>query len=374
MKVFLRQRKQSTKGKTSLYLELYKGTIKTADGRVKPVREYEYLNLYLSDKPTNPIDKQQNKDYKALAENIRAKRELEIKEGQHGFIANFKGKANFIDYCKHLTQNKTTRGNKVNWHSTTLLLIGYAGTNVPFKAIDKAFCEGFKTYLDTIKGKMGNPLGSNTKSNYFSKFKAVLNQAVKDGIIGISPANGIANAKHIEAQRQYLSIDEVKALAKTPCRYQVLKNAFLFSCLTGLRFSDVHKLQWQDLQHLNDNWRITFRQKKTKGLEYLDINQQARQLMGSPANATEPVFKDLKYNVYFNKQLQQWVQDAGITKPITFHCARHTFAVMQLTLGTEIFTVSKLLGHENLKTTQVYAKIIDAKKQEAVKRIPEIFI
>ena len=79
MKVFLRQRKQSTKGRTSLYLELYKGTTKTNDGKVKPVREYEYLNLYLLDKPTNPIDKQQNKDNKALAENIRAKRELEIK-------------------------------------------------------------------------------------------------------------------------------------------------------------------------------------------------------------------------------------------------------------------------------------------------------
>ncbi len=374
MKVFLRQRKQSTKGRTSLYLELYKGTTKTSDGKVKPVREYEYLNLYLLDKPANPIDKQQNKDNKALAENIRSKRELEIKEGKFGFTANFKAKANFIDYFKFLTQKKTTRGNQINWHSTIQHLINYAGKEVQFKAIDKTFCEGFKTFLDTATGKTGKPLGSNTKSNYFSKFKAVLNQAVKDGIINTSPANGIKNSTHIEAQREYLSIDEVKALAKTPCRYEVLKNAFLFSCLTGLRFSDVHKLQWQDLQKLNDGWRITFRQKKTKGLEYLDINQQAQQIMGKQGKADEKVFKDLRYNVYFNKELQKWVQDAGIKKQITFHCSRHTFAVMQLTLGTEIYTVSKLLGHENLKTTQVYAKIIDDKKREAVNRIPEIFI
>lgn len=245
MKVFLRQRKQSTKGRTSLYLELYKGTAKTSDGKIKPVREYEYLNLYLLDKPGNPIDKQQNKNNKVLAENIRSKRELEIKEGKFGFTANFKAKANFIDYFKFLTQKKTTRGNQINWHSTIQHLTNYAGNELQFKSLDKVFCEGFKSFLDTANGKTGKPLGSNTKSNYFSKFKAVLNQAVKDGIINHSPANGIANYNHIEAQREYLSIDEVKTLAKTTCRYNVLKNAFLFSCLTGLRFSDVQKLQWQ---------------------------------------------------------------------------------------------------------------------------------
>lgn len=374
MKVFLRQRKQSSKGSTSLYLELYKGTIKTTDGKTKPVREYEYLNIYLIDKPANPIDKQQNKDNKKLAESIRAKRELEIKEGKYGFTANFKAKANFIDYFKHLTQKKTTRGNKINWHSTIQHLMNYAGNEVQFKNIDKSFCEGFKTFLNTANGKTGTPLGNNTKNNYFSKFKAVLNQSVKDGIISISPANGIANFSHLESKREYLSIDEVKALAKTNCRYNVLKNAFLFSCLTGLRFSDVQKLQWQNLQIINNSWRITFRQKKTKGLEYLDINQQAKQLMGNTGKPDEKVFTNLKYNVYFNRELQKWVKDAGIKKQITFHCARHTFAVMQLTLGTELFTVSKLLGHENLKTTQVYAKIIDDKKREAVNKIPEILI
>lgn len=100
MKVFLRERKQTSKGKTSLYLELYKGTTKTPDGKVKPIREYEYLNLYLLDKPASPIDKQQNKETKKLAESIKAKREIEIKEGRYGFTADFKTKANFIDYFK----------------------------------------------------------------------------------------------------------------------------------------------------------------------------------------------------------------------------------------------------------------------------------
>ena len=75
-----------------------------------------------------------------------------------------------------------------------------------------------------------------------------------------------------------------------------------------------------------------------------------------------------------NVSLQRWVMASGCTKLITFHCARHTFAVLQLTLGTEIFTLSKLLGHSELKTTQIYAKIIDEKKREALNKIPDLTI
>lgn len=371
MKVFLRERKQTSKGKTSLYLELYKGTAKTAEGKTKPIRDYEYLNLYLIDKPTNPIDKQQNKDTKRLAENIKAKREIEIKEGRYGFNADFKSKGNFIDYFKFQTQKKTTRGTLINWHSTVKHLEGYAGKQVQFKDIDGAFADGFKDYLDTATGKTKKPLGSNTKNNYFSKFKAVLNKAIKDRIIYNNPADGVSNFSKQESQREYLTIDEVRTLAKTDCKYPVLKNAFLFSCITGLRFSDVQKLEWVDVQQNNDGWRLHYRQKKTKEQEYLDINEQAKILMGTPKEPTVKVFTNLKYNDYFTTQLASWVKSAGISKNITYHCSRHTFAVMQLTLGTDIFTVSKLLGHTELKTTQIYAKIVDDKKKEAVNRIPD---
>ena len=93
--------------------------------------------------------------------------------------------------------------------------------------------------------------------------------------------------------------------------------------------------------------------------------------MGTPKEPTVKVFTNLKYNDYFTTQLGSWVKSAGISKNITYHCSRHTFAVMQLTLGTDIFTVSKLLGHTELKTTQIYAKIVDDKKKEAVNRIPD---
>jgi site-specific recombinase XerD len=120
--------------------------------------------------------------------------------------------------------------------------------------------------------------------------------------------------------------------------------------------------------------RLIFKQKKTGGLEYLDINQQAVDLMGSRGQSDDFIFSDMLPDMdCTNKTLQSWMYRAGIDKKITFHCGRHTFAVMMLDLGTDIYTVSKLLGHRQLTTTQIYAKVLDKNKQNAVSRIPCIF-
>ncbi len=372
MKIFLRQRKQTSKGTISLYLEIYKGTTQTPDGKTKPIREYEYLNLYLIDKPTNPIDKQQNKENLKLAESIKAKRELEIKNGNYGFTNEFKKQTNFIEYFKNLVSKKETKGNEGNWYSTQKHLENFAGINVTFKDIDLQFAERFKDFLNKAKRKDGKPLSNNTKASYFAKFRACLNEAVKEKIIYGNPAVETGNFKTIENQREYLTLDEVRKLAQTECRYDVLKRAFLFSCLTGLRWSDINNLIWNDVQKINNNWRVHFKQQKTKGQQYLDINQQAKDLMLEVGNPNDRVFVGLKYSAYMNVALTQWLLRAGITKYITFHCARHTFAVLQLTLGTEIYTLSKMLGHSELKTTQIYAKIVDEKIFEAVNRIPDL--
>ena len=372
MKVFLRQRKQSKKGTISLYLEIYKGYAETKDGKRKPIRDYEYLDLYLIDKPNNPIDKQSNKENLKLAESIKAKRELEIKNGSYGFTNEFKKQTNFIEYFKNLVSKKETKGNLGNWYSTQIHLENFAGTNVTFKDIDLQFAERFKEYLNKAKKKDGKPLSNNSKASYFAKFRACLNEAVKEKIIYGNPAVETGNFKTIESQREYLTLDELRKLAQTECRYDVLKRAFIFSCLTGLRWSDIQNLLWRDVQTTGTNWRVHFKQQKTKGQQYLDINQQAKELMLEQGKPDERVFIGLQYSDYFNVALQMWVLKAGITKHITFHCARHTFAVLQLTLGTEIYTLSKMLGHSELKTTQIYAKIVDEKIKEAVNKIPDI--
>lgn len=374
MKVHLRQRKQSKDGKISLYLEIYKGTTKTAGGSVKGLRDYEYLNLYLIDKARNPIDKQHNKDTLALAESVKAKRELEIKNGLYGFTSDFKTNTNFIDYFKEQTEKRLhSQGNYGNWDSALKHLIKFAGKRVTFREIDKDFCERFKEYLTKeAKTKGGKHLSSSAHASYYTKFRACLNKAVEEEIILKNPAHKVSVPKVVENKREYLTLDELKALVKAECRYEVLKNAFLFSCLTGLRWSDVNKLQWSEVQKTNEGWKIVFHQKKTKGLQYLDISDQSKTYLGKVGNPDERVFTGLKYSAYMNLALQRWVMTAGVTKQITFHCARHTFAVLQLTLGTEIFTLSKLLGHSELKTTQIYAKIVDEKKREAVNKIPDL--
>lgn len=376
MKVHLRKRKQTKSGKISLYLEIYKGTIVTPEGKRKVQREYEYLNLYLEDKPQTPAQRQQNKQTLQLAEGIKAKRELEIKNGQHGFSSGFKSNTNFIEYFKSLAEKRhESKGNYGNWDSTLKHLIKFAGKKVTFREISPQFCENFKQYLaKEAKKTSGEPLASSSISSYFNKFRSSLKQATREQIIPFNPCENVSTPKVVASKREHLTLEELKAVAKAECRYEVLKNAFLFSCLTGLRWSDVQKLTWDEVQQTDDGTRIVFNQKKTKGLQYLDISEQARAYLGERTNGSDRVFIGLKYSSYMNVALQQWMLRAGITKSITFHCARHTFAVLQLSLGTEIYTLSKLLGHTEIRTTQIYADIIDQKKKEAVNKIPDINI
>jgi hypothetical protein len=162
MKVHLRQRKQTKGGSISLFLEIYKGTTITTEGKIKNLRDYEYLNLYLIDKPKTPIDKQHNKDTLHLAESIKAKRELEIKNGIYGFTNEFKQTTNFIDYFTALMEKrKDSDGNYGNWDSSLKHLKKFAGTKVSFKEIDQTFCENFRDYLKTKARKSnGQPLKS----------------------------------------------------------------------------------------------------------------------------------------------------------------------------------------------------------------------
>ena len=218
-------------------------------------------------------------------------------------------------------------------------------------------------------------MSQNSRQSYFNKLRACLRQAYEDGIIRQNPMRGILGFSTQEGKRQYLSLDEVKAMAATECDYPEVKRAFLFSCLTGLRRSDIEKLTWGEVTQMGGRTRLVFRQKKTGGQEYLDITPQAADLIGERGNAkqNDKVFGYILHPSATNDNLRIWALRAGIDRHISFHCGRHTFAVLMLTLGTDIYTVSKLLGHRELKTTQIYAKIVDEKKQEAVDNIPRIF-
>ena len=243
--------------------------------------------------------------------------------------------------------------------------------DITFAEVDRKFVQGFKEFLDKdVKTKSNQNLSQNSKYSYFNKLRAALKQAVKDGIIPTNPAEGVDGFKQGEPQREFLTLKELQVAVKADCEIPQIKTAFIFSCLTGLRWSDINKLLWSEVRHSNDmGYYIRFRQKKTKGAETLPISEQAFGLLGEPQDKDERVFKGLKYSAWHNLKLQQWMMRAEISKTITFHCARHTYATLQLSAGTDIYTVSKFLGHRELKTTQIYAKVIDEKKKEAANKI-----
>lgn len=373
MKVHLRQRQHSKKGKISLYLEVYKGTIETDEGKTKALRDYEYLDLYLIDKPQTKQERQTNKETLELAKSIKAKRELEIKNGQHGFKRTGSQNADFIKFFKKQRDKRKDNENTYNsWDCVLKQVVKYAGEQVPFKLIDEQFCEGFKDHLCNVEKASGDSLATATIATYFGKFRVALKQAIKQKIIPFSPAKDIELPTVKTPKREHLTPEELKAVSKEDCRYPVLKRAFIFACLTGLRWSDVNNLRWSQIVESENEWRVIFHQQKTKGLQYHDIPENAIQYLGDKKADGVKVFKGLKYSTYMNVALQRWMMKAGITKNITFHCARHTYAILQLQFGADIYTVSKLLGHKNLKTTQIYADIVDKKKKEAVNRLNRI--
>jgi integrase len=376
MKIHLRKRKQSNNGKINLFLEFYKG-YEIKNGKTNAIRNYKSLDLFIYEKPSNHIEKQHNKQTLQLANSIRNKKELDIKSGIYGFNSQSKSNSNFIDYFKKLTEDRLqSKGNYGNWNSTLKHIIKFTSGRILFSNIDEEFCEGFKNFLNNkAKKKNGGNLSSSSISSYFNKFRASLKQAVKDRIISFNPSVDIKLPKVIEKEREYLTVKELRNLTKVDCRYEILKRAFLFSCLTGMRWGDLYRLKWKEVHFSEEGTKIHFHQEKTKSLEYLYINKQALNYLGSKQEDNEKVFKGLRYSSYFNVALSRWILKAGITKHITFHCGRHTYATLLLnTNKVDLLTVSKLLGHKNIKTTQVYAKIMDKTKQDAVNQIPNIEI
>lgn len=363
-------------GSLSLYLDIY------INGR----RSYEYLKLYLIPEHSR-ADKAKNTSTMMMAEAIRAKRLVELQNGVFGFEDHFSLDTNFLAYYRAMVEKRhgdESIGNWGNWYSAMLHLEEYCHPRTTFRDIDKRWVEGFRDYLAHARvrnkhaDREAHPdkdcplLSKNTKASYWRKLRACLNQAVREHIIPSNPCDLVEGFKDDETERVYLTIEEVKAMAATECRYPVLKRAFLFSCLTGLRKSDVINLKWEDVTQVGDFTRITFRQQKTKGLQYLDINPQAVELMGERGDAKQKVFVGFSYNNAANVALNQWAMRAGITKHLSYHCSRHTFALMMLTLGTDFYTLSKLMGHRDLKSTMTYAHIIDQTRQRAVSNIPQV--
>lgn len=343
-------------GNVSLYLDIY----------YNGVRKYEFLKLYLV-KETTKQDREKNKTTLALANSIKAKRIIELQSGALDVTLKKTDVVRFTDYYDSVQKIVPSRINSV-WRTIKNLILEYSRNDeILLKSINHDFVSGFIQYLTEKKLKEG------TKHTYLATFKCFLNQAVRDGYLNGNVLNNIRQFKESEAKRTYLTEDELRMLVQTKCRIEEVKNAFLFSCLTGLRISDVRNLKWGDVAEENGYTRITFKQKKTHWQEYLDINKQAVLLMGERKKDEDYVF-DLPYHSNkINYNLKLWAKKAGVSKHVTFHVARHTFATIMLSKGVDLYTVSKLVGHRDISTTQIYAKVMDKDKRNAVDKLPDIF-
>lgn len=352
MSVEIREKKLRS-GKKSLYLDIYQ------EGYRKTIT----LKLYIVPAKT-ALDKEKNKQTRLLAETIQAKYILDIQSGAFDIKLKKENNKNFFEYFDTLANDKKARS---NWKSIKQVLVEFnKGDNLPFKRITASYVAELRKHIAKLDIKEG------TKHLYFSVAKCALNNAIKDGLVNQDVLLNVQGFKPSEAKRVYLTADEVKKMVQTECRHQRTKEAFLFSCLTGLRISDTLALKWGDVTSEYGYTRITFKQKKTHWQEYLDINEQAVQLMGTRGNDDETVFAIEHGRTYIWRVIKQWAVDAGISKNISFHTARHSFATMMLANHVDIYTVSKLVGHRDISTTQIYAKIMDEDKRKAVDKLPDI--
>ncbi|SFI60955.1 Site-specific recombinase XerD [Kaistella treverensis] len=375
MKISLNERKLKD-GRISLFVEYYKGTAVSPDGKRRHLREYENLQIYLHGDPQTLKEKKENKESVLLADSILAIRKSDYVQGRFDLKNTTKSKRAFLNYFAELTEEKPTQNsinNYGNWTSTLQHLKKVIPANLTFDDIDENLIKRVRNYFaKEALTKSELPLSQNSKYSYFNKFKAALRSAFDEGYLVVDYAKKAKSFEQAESQREYLTFDEMQALAKTECKYPVLKRAFLFSCLSGLRWSDINSMIWSEVRDEGENSKINFRQDKTDGVEYLYISKQARELLGERDSPKERVFRGLKYGMTYNTEIVRWCNRAGVPKHITFHSARHTNAVLLLENGADIYTVSKRLGHRELKTTAIYAKIVDKNMKAAAEIIPEL--
>lgn len=259
-----------------------------------------------------------------------------------------------------------------------------------FSQVDKEYLIGFIDFLNhdvnefdskkADQNRQKKPLSDVYKEALFARVMVALNKAEREGIIIKNPGKEIDNrlkphAK--ESTRCYLTLKEVKKIIETPYTPDNdVKPAFLFCCFSGLRHSDLLKLTWGEVKQTADGqYQIETMMKKTKHNVAVPLSENALSFLPERGEAkdNDRVFSKLPDQPgNADARLKTLIRHAGIDKKVSFHVGRHTFATLTLTYGADLYTVSKLLGHSNIRTTQIYAKIVDENKRKAVNLIPKL--
>lgn len=352
-----------------------------------------YLDRSILCVETDRDIKERNKETMRQARVIADEADAAVQKEINGFSIAKKSSVNLIEYTLFQADEALKKsGNKHGYYYTLQSLARhialYSGDKTQLVHVDKNYILGFISYLKTAKNfnytrtrterDKNIYLSPNTQHNLFMKFKYVIKKAVIADIITANPIDKLENSdkpKEEDGTREFLTIEEIKKLIETPCKNDILKRAFLFCCLVGLRYSDISSVTWGELTKDNKGAdMLRFKMVKVKRNEDAYLSAEALRWLPERGDATdEDTIYSLPKNDSANKQLARWIKASGISKRITFHCSRHTAATLNLSLGTPIETVSRMMGHTKIATTQIYAKIIDEKQKEAVNKQNGIF-
>ena len=380
------KQKELSDGNLSLYLDYYLGRISVRDeatGEIKSKvqRKREFLHLTILAAPRTPIERQQNKETLALAQKIRFEREQELKESMHGYRLKKDRDINFIDYFRAYIDNYTKKDIRMMQIALNRFIDFLNETpeynkfsyRIKPEQITRDMIEAFTEYLQS------RSVGEGAKSIY-QRFKKVVNYAIEHDVIAKNPCVGVViKADEQILRKDILSLEEIETLIATHYENEnpIIQRAFIFCLYCGLRFCDVKDLTFKNVDYSNKLLR--FEQNKTRGHSnssgvVIPLNDGLISLIGEPPQDNEGnslVFPLPSYEMCL-KALKRWVKRAGINKHISWHCARHSFAVNILNNGANIKTVASLLGHSGLKHTEKYTRAVDKLKEDAINSLPEL--
>ncbi|MDD4534247.1 MAG: site-specific integrase [Prevotella sp.] len=363
-------------GNISLYLDMY----------YKGSRKKEGLKLYIVPE-VNAAAKLQNVNTRKLAEQIKAQRILDIQKV--GLVswekvqrANITLSQLLDEFAKDNGDLSESTGRSKRNAKTRMneYLASIKRPNITLAELDKDFCKGFIVFLKTCTFNQGKKTLSSTTCRIFvNRINSALNKAVRDGLMERNPFALLEKnekPQKVKANREFLTIEELKKLMNVSCRYEIVKKAFIFCCFTALRYSDMQTLRWSEIHTSADGntLYIEHKQVKTHNLVVVPLSKEAMKWMPERVEGNDVVFHDLKItSTTVEVLLKEWTEEAGIQKHITFHCSRHTAATMLLTLGANLYVVSKILGHRSIKMTEVYAKIVDKTKVDTMNLVNNLF-
>ena len=361
--------KKLANGNRSLYLDTY------SEGN----RSYEFLRLYLIPEKTDS-DKALNSAVLKAAAAIKAKRILALVSGKADIKLDCEDMS-VADWIGKIIDKKTG----LRSHSSIRLMrrlkshLANYRTNLRLKDIDREFCIGFVDYLRSARALNSDKLlAVSTQFELLNALSIALNEAVREEFLTRNPMsllNPNERIKKPETTREYLTPEEVRSLilvAGDNIKAGDDLAAFLFCCFCGLRYSDAVALKWCHIIDSAAGKEIRITMKKTQRQVIIPLSQQAISLLPIKRAVHDNVFIFPHYGVTL-KRLRKAAKKAGINKKVTFHVSRHTFATMMLTAGADLYTISKLVGHTDVRTTQIYSNVVDEKKRQAVALLDHLF-